>query len=80
MKLPRDLNGRELAAALGKLGYQIVRQTGSHIRLTTYENGEHHVVVPDHRPLKVGTLSAVLSSVERHFQITRSELLKRLFQ
>ncbi|HEX2202819.1 MAG TPA: type II toxin-antitoxin system HicA family toxin [Longimicrobium sp.] len=80
MKLPRDLNGRELADALGTLGYRVVRQTGSHIRLTTHENGEHHVVVPDHRPLKIGTLSAILSSVERHFEISRNELLKRLFQ
>lgn len=35
MKLPRDLTGLELAKALKALGYEITRQTGSHIRLTT---------------------------------------------
>ena len=39
MKLPRDLSGEELTKALGKLGYVIDHQTGSHIRLTTQENG-----------------------------------------
>jgi predicted RNA binding protein YcfA (HicA-like mRNA interferase family) len=41
MKLPRDINGQELAKKLVKLGYQMTRQAGSHIRLTTAENGEH---------------------------------------
>lgn len=34
MKLPRDLSGSELAKALGRVGYRIVRQSGSHLRLT----------------------------------------------
>lgn len=42
MKLPRDLDGRKLAAALAVLGYQVTRQTGSYLRLTTQRNGEHH--------------------------------------
>ena len=46
MKLPRDLSGDDLAAALRKLGYQITRQAGSHMRLTTQQNGQHHVTVP----------------------------------
>ncbi|HEX4600834.1 MAG TPA: type II toxin-antitoxin system HicA family toxin [Gemmatimonadales bacterium] len=48
MKLPRDLSGRDLARALKVLGYEITRETGSHLRLTTQERGEHHVVtLPD---------------------------------
>ena len=31
MKLPRDVSGRELAKAVGILGYQVTRQTGSHV-------------------------------------------------
>lgn len=57
MKLPRDLSGRDLSKALRKLGYEITRQTGSHIRLTTQRKGEHHLTIPDHASLKVGTLS-----------------------
>ena len=37
MKLPRDLAGTEPAKVLGRVGYQVTRQTGSHIRLTTYK-------------------------------------------
>lgn len=40
MKLPRDISGRDLAAALGRLGYEIDHQTGSHIRLTTMLGNE----------------------------------------
>lgn len=49
MKLPRDLSGADLAKALAKLGYEITRQTGSHLRLTTEKHGEHHVSVPEAR-------------------------------
>lgn len=79
MKLPRDLSGEELTKALGKLGYVVDHQTGSHIRLTTQENGEHHITIPNHSPIKVGTLSAILRDVENHFNLTREECLTRLF-
>jgi predicted RNA binding protein YcfA (HicA-like mRNA interferase family) len=78
MKLPRNLTGLQLVKELESLGYQITRQTGSHIRLTTLENGEHHITVPAHNPLKTGTLSAILNDIAQHFDLTRDELLKRL--
>jgi predicted RNA binding protein YcfA (HicA-like mRNA interferase family) len=79
MKLPRDLSGEVLAKALEKLGYTVNRQTGSHIRLTTQENGEHHITIPNHSPIKIGTLSAILRDIENHFDVTREELLTQLF-
>ncbi|MDJ0692576.1 MAG: type II toxin-antitoxin system HicA family toxin [Xenococcaceae cyanobacterium MO_188.B32] len=79
MRLPRDLTGQELAKALTKLGYVTDRQTGSHLRLTTQENGEHHITVPNHSPIKLGTLSAILREIAEHFNIDRDELLSRLF-
>lgn len=48
MKLPRDLSGHDLAAALRRLGYAITRETGGHMRLTTRERGEHHITIPKH--------------------------------
>jgi predicted RNA binding protein YcfA (HicA-like mRNA interferase family) len=57
----------------------VTRQTGSHLRLTTAEGGQHHVTIPAHDPLKVGTLAAVLSDVAAHFEISRDELRRRLF-
>jgi len=79
VKLPRDLAGSDLAKALGQLAYQVTRQTGSHMRLTTQQRGEHHVTIPAHDPLKVGVLNAILREVAEHFELTRDELLKRLF-
>jgi predicted RNA binding protein YcfA (HicA-like mRNA interferase family) len=78
MKLPRDIDANQLAQALKKLGYQATRQTGSHIRLTTQENGEHNITVPNHSPIKVGTLNAILRDVGEHFDVSREQLL-RLF-
>ncbi|MDH5670084.1 MAG: type II toxin-antitoxin system HicA family toxin [Nitrospira sp.] len=79
MRLPRDLSGSDLAQVLRTLGYSITRQTGSHIRLTTHEHGEHHVTIPLHTPLRVGTLSAILADVAAHFGMSREQLLDRLF-
>lgn len=79
MKLPRDLSGIDLAKVLEKFGYVIDRQTGSHLRLTTQEKGEHHITIPNHNSIKVGTLNAILRDIENHFGITREELLNQLF-
>ncbi|BAS58506.1 hypothetical protein NIES2135_19880 [Leptolyngbya boryana NIES-2135] len=80
MKLPRDLSGLELAKLLEAFGYNIDHQTGSHLRLTTERNGEHHITIPAHNPLKVGTLSAILRDVADHMGLSRDELLTELFQ
>jgi len=79
MRLPRNLSGSDLAHALRALGYLITRQTGSHLRLTTVEHGEHHVTVPRHGTLRVGTLAAILTDVGRHVGLTRDELVDQLF-
>ncbi|MFZ2452464.1 MAG: type II toxin-antitoxin system HicA family toxin [Methylovulum miyakonense] len=79
MKLPRDMSGLGLANKLSVLGYEVTRQNGSHIRLTTQQNGQHHITVPLHDPLKVGTFSAILNDVAKHFLISRDELLQQLF-
>jgi predicted RNA binding protein YcfA (HicA-like mRNA interferase family) len=79
MRLPRDLTGSDLAQSLRKLGYVITRQTGSHLRLTTHEHGEHHLTIPQHTPLRIGTLSAILADVATHFKLSREQLLDKLF-
>jgi predicted RNA binding protein YcfA (HicA-like mRNA interferase family) len=78
MKLPRDINGIVLANKLKKLGYVITRQTGSHLRLTS-EHGEHHITIPMHSPLKVGTFASILSDVSSHLKISKDELIQKLF-
>jgi predicted RNA binding protein YcfA (HicA-like mRNA interferase family) len=79
MKVPRDLSGLEFANKLAVLGYEITRQTGSHIRLTTERNGVHHITVPRHDPLKIGTFSAILNDVAKHFSMGRDDLMALLF-
>jgi predicted RNA binding protein YcfA (HicA-like mRNA interferase family) len=79
VKLPRDISGRDLAKRLERLGYQITRQTGSHLRLTTQQGGEHHVTIPAHDALRVGTLANILELVSKHFQIERAALVEQLF-
>ena len=78
MRLPRDLSGEDLVQALSRFGYRVTRQTGSHIRLTTMIGGEHHVTVPRHDPLRVGTLNSILTDVANHAGLTRDELLSRI--
>lgn len=80
MKLPRDVSGDELAQRLKVFGYQITRQSGSHLRLTTTEQGEHHVTVPRHNPLKLGTLAGILGDVAGHFSLDRDEVVVRSFE
>jgi len=79
MRLPRDLSGPGLIKALAEFGYQVTRQAGSHIRLTTTQGGQHHITIPNHSSMRVGTLAAVLSEVAGHFNISREELLQKLF-
>jgi predicted RNA binding protein YcfA (HicA-like mRNA interferase family) len=79
MKIPRDLSGQQLIKHLKPYGYEVTRQTGSHIRLTTEIQGQHHITIPNHEPLKIGTLSAILTDVATHFNTTRDQLLNELF-
>ena len=78
MKLPRDVSGARLKTSLRRLGYEIVRQRGSHVRITTQINGEHHEVIPMHNPIRAKTLSSILNSVARHHEMTVEELLRKL--
>jgi len=66
--------------ALRQVGYETIRQTGSHIRVMTNQRGQHQVTVPNHNPIKVGTLSGILGDVAAHFEISRDELARRLFE
>jgi predicted RNA binding protein YcfA (HicA-like mRNA interferase family) len=79
LRLPRDVSGDDLAKALADLGYRVTRQTGSHLRLTTLEGGEHHLTIPRHSALRVGTLAGLLGDVAQHFTLSREELIERLF-
>ncbi len=79
MRLPRNLSGDDLAKLLRVYGYEITRQRGSHMRLTTRRNGEHHLTIPRHDPLRVGTLNGIIKDLAEHLEIDRDELMAELF-
>lgn len=79
MKLPRDMDAPQLIKALQRIGYRVVRQSGSHVRLQADHPERHALTVPNHSPLKLGTLSAILSDVAGHRRVDKDELLQQLF-
>ncbi len=79
MKIPRDISGSEIISALTKLGYIKTKQVGSHIKLTTVEKGVHHVTIPNHSPIKIGTLNNILKDIAEHFAISKEELIEFIF-
>ncbi len=80
MKLPRDLSGFELSKLLHRYGYEVTRQAGSHLRLTSNIRGtQHHVTIPAHKELRLGTLVGILSEVSAYLTMSRSDLEQELF-
>jgi len=77
-KLP-VVSGRDLIKFLKKLGYEVVRQRGSHVRLRKEtENGIHNITIPYHDEIAKGTLNAILNDVSKWNNIPKEELIKKL--
>jgi predicted RNA binding protein YcfA (HicA-like mRNA interferase family) len=79
VRLPRNISGKQLINKLTILGYQVTRQTGSHIRLTTEKNGKHSLTIPAHNPIRIGTLSSILKDIANHHSLSYEELTNLLF-
>ncbi|MDP1549472.1 MAG: type II toxin-antitoxin system HicA family toxin [Nitrosomonas sp.] len=79
MKLPRDVSGAQLIKALERLEYRVIRQIGSHVRLVCVACEEHHLTIPLHDPLRIGTLAAILTEVSVRHHLSKDELITRLF-
>jgi len=80
MKLPRDIGGEKLASLLTRYGYRETHRAGSHIKLTTNLKGiEHHLTVPAHNPVKVGTLNNILNDLASYLEMDKQSLIKDLF-
>ena len=79
MKLPRDISGRKLAGVLTRRwGYVQVNQVGSHIILQTQTPQHHRLSVPDHSPLRIGTLNGILRSVACTKGVSRDDIVASL--
>ena len=62
MRLPRDVSGAALQASLRRLGYEAVRQRGSHIKFASVMNPIHH---PRHfyKPQPVRPLEGIRADI-----------------
>lgn len=79
MKLPRDLSGAELTKLLGKhYGYVRVNQEGSHVILEAKTPPSHRIAIPNHSPLRIGTLNGILRAVAAAQGVTREDILRHL--
>jgi predicted RNA binding protein YcfA (HicA-like mRNA interferase family) len=76
MKLPRDLSGAELIKLLCKHhGYCQLDQEGSHVILQTETPRHHRLAVPNHNPLRIGTLNAILRAVADAKGVAKEDIL-----
>lgn len=73
-----SIAGNDLVKKLKKYGYSIT-QTGSHMRLTTNIIGEHHITIPAHNPLKVGTFNNIVKNISLYLNISKEVLIDNLF-
>jgi predicted RNA binding protein YcfA (HicA-like mRNA interferase family) len=73
------VSGKVLIRFLESLGYEVVRQRGSHVRLVKHTvAGNHKISIPNHNPVAKGTLSDILSKVSIWCQVDKQELAARL--
>jgi len=79
MKVPRDVSGTHLAKVLcRRWQYAIVHQVGSHIILETSEPTHQRIVIPEHDPVRLGTLISILRAVAQHKSVTRDAIIGSL--
>jgi predicted RNA binding protein YcfA (HicA-like mRNA interferase family) len=79
VKIPRDLNGADLAKRLAVYGYSITRQSGSHMRLSRQTaDGQQHLTIPAHKPMRVGTLRQILKDVASKNGVSLEEVVQAI--
>ncbi len=79
VKLPRISGNKLIKVLTNTMGYEIVRQKGSHIRLSkNTKNGIHNITIPNHEELAKGTLNSILSSVSKWNNISKDKLIEMI--
>jgi len=74
-----SIAGKRLISFLKEIGYQVLRQRGSHVRLEKLtEAGVHKITIPNHKIIAKGTLNDILTKVSIWNQISKEELIARL--
>jgi predicted RNA binding protein YcfA (HicA-like mRNA interferase family) len=57
VKVPRDVSGAEAVKVFKRLGFVLVRQEGSHLRMS---KANLHITIPNHREIAPKTLQTML--------------------
>jgi predicted RNA binding protein YcfA (HicA-like mRNA interferase family) len=78
MKLPRGVSGDRLVRVLERLGYGVIRQKGSHVRLRHEGPPVHAITVPLHNPIKTGTVHGIVSEVAQMRSIDNETVVEML--
>jgi predicted RNA binding protein YcfA (HicA-like mRNA interferase family) len=78
--LPRGLSGRQLMRLAEQLGYRYDRSSGSHVIYVLQRNGLHHICIPDHKEISLGTLNDLLNDMARQLGLSKAELIAKLFE
>ena len=79
MKVPRDVDASDLITVFVRYGYTVTRQTGSHIRLSKQsDEGTHNITIPNHSPIKVGTLQSIIRDFCNKNDLSIDEIYRQL--
>jgi predicted RNA binding protein YcfA (HicA-like mRNA interferase family) len=77
-KLP-VISGKKLISCLTTMGYRVVRERGSHVRLEkSTEAGIHKITIPNHNTIAKGTLNDILTRVSIWSQVPKEKLIELL--
>ena len=79
MKIPRVLSGQQLVQILYRdWDYLLIPQEGSPVVIETEKPSHQRLSNPNHKPLRIGTLTAIVRAVANHKGIERQAILKSL--
>ena len=78
-KTPRDVSGKDLVKVLSKYGYEVLTQSGSHIRMSINTNdGVKNITVPNHTSIKLCTLMSIINEVSSQLNIDKVDVINKL--
>jgi predicted RNA binding protein YcfA (HicA-like mRNA interferase family) len=75
-KIPSDVIASELIKKLGKIGWVVISQKGSHVKLK--KDNKQPLIIPNHKPIKKGTLKSILEQLSEYTQKTTEEIIQEL--
>ena len=79
MRIPRNISGKELIKSLEKIGYENYSSKRKSYSKTSKFPEEHHLTIPNHEPIKIGTLSSIPGEIAKYRNLKKEDLVNQLF-